>query len=44
MLLRGVMTFVPEKESWRPVGCKDTLLSLDVLKGVKGNVYEEHRK
>lgn len=42
MILRGVMSYDPEKESWH--GPRSHYIKLEVLKGIKGNVYEEHKR
>jgi len=46
MILRGIMTYDPEKDSWltRVHNTGHEYIKLEVLKGVKGNVYEEHKK
>lgn len=45
MILRSVMTYVPEKECWQgPQGPKIMSIKVDILKEAKGNVYEEHKR
>lgn len=43
MILRGVMNYDPEKESWH--GPRTHYIKLEILKEVKGkNLYEEHKR
>lgn len=43
MILRGVMAYDPDKDSWH--GPKSHYIKLEILKEVKGGrVYAEHKK